>query len=257
MGSSFMTTEQVWPVLLIFCIDVEFLESPIELSFVRKDEIYEVPTDGKMRTILEIHCKELKEAIILEAPDSIVKHKLLPNMKNKNAAAGMQELFDNYHTTFSRNVLKWIIKANQLIYVHHVLSAVRLVSFQERITSDPSISHHNLHKIFTGFLRHSICLWEVFQIVDRGPKWTAEGHNDNNFSWRRRRKTGPEKKEIRVGMQEKTLRKKKPNCSSVYGHAILRKKTTKFAERLSGMFIGGKEEAARRACTETFRRRTL
>lgn len=104
----------------------------------------------------------------LDSIDAIVYHDLRTDMLNRNGATSMQDLFTSYHAMFSRHRLKWIVNENRKIAVQHVLSAARLVSLREHLTSDLSFSHHRLHNDFTGFLKHAVRVSQAFQLVDSG-----------------------------------------------------------------------------------------
>lgn len=81
------------PVDLKFCMDVDFLESSIDLGFITNDTSYEDLTDEQVRAFVETRSADSKEVVTLEKLDKIVKNELRTNMKNSNAKARMQDLF--------------------------------------------------------------------------------------------------------------------------------------------------------------------
>lgn len=89
-------------------------------------------------------------------------------MRNRNATARMQDLFTSYHTLLVRNGLEWLMKGNPKVAVNYVLSAVKPETLHDRLSSDLSLSHHDLRKDFLGILKHAIKPVVAFQFVGTG-----------------------------------------------------------------------------------------
>lgn len=95
--------EAIKPVDLNVFMDVEFLDSNIALWFIPDAIKYEDLTNIKLRQFLEDLCKKSKETIALEKLDTVLKHKLLTKLRNKNETETMQEFFTSFHTILVRN----------------------------------------------------------------------------------------------------------------------------------------------------------
>lgn len=163
-------TKTVRPVDIKFCVDMELLESPIDLGLIPGAASYNKITNEQVRCFLDDRLKESKETITLTKLDKIFKEELYTNMRSTDATARMQDLFAQCQTIVCRNKLNWIIEDSQKVAVGHVLSAIQPSVLKERLTSDFAFSQHNLKKNFQGFLKYEIELAKAFQLVDCDPR---------------------------------------------------------------------------------------
>lgn len=133
ISSNSPNTENVRPVNLKFCVDVDYLQSTIALGFLEGADCYKTLTDSQVQAFVAKRAEESKEAVTLDKLYKIVKDELRTNMRNSDATARMQDLFANYHTILRRHGLGWIIKENQNFAVTHDLSTVAPQSLKERL----------------------------------------------------------------------------------------------------------------------------
>lgn len=133
---------------------------------------------------------------------------------------------------------------------------MRPVALHGRFKSDFS-------SLITSYARTSQNSWSMLSALQRRSRsWTAvqikilqETTTISSLKEVEER-TGSEGKVIRAPPEEKTLKKKRTNCPSAYGEPILWK-DYKICWKIVGNVHKSKKEYARRACTETFRSRTL
>lgn len=112
------------PVDLKYCIEVDYLESTIELGFIPNAKSFKTITDAKISSFFEGLANESKKVATLAKRDKMVSDELRTDMKNNDATTRMQDLFSKYHDILRMNSLKWIIEDNQKMKVAHVLSAI-------------------------------------------------------------------------------------------------------------------------------------
>ena len=173
------SAEPVRPVNLKFCVDPQLLDSAIALDYIPDVSSYDELADDVLRTYLDSLSQESKDAMNLTVLDRMVETQLHMDMNVKSADARVQKLFMTYHTILRKNGLAWILKENQKVAVYHVLSAIRPLTFKQRIESDLSFSYHTLKKDFRGFREHVHKLAVAFQLVDCGPRWDRRKESDS------------------------------------------------------------------------------
>lgn len=94
------------PVELRFCIEIEYLESAIDLGFIREATSYNELTDEILRQYLAEKAEESNQAVKLEALDSIVRRTLRMDVNYRSAKYRMKSIFARYVTILRRNGLK-------------------------------------------------------------------------------------------------------------------------------------------------------
>jgi hypothetical protein len=151
-----VTTEPIRPVNLMFCVDIDWLESTIS-RLIEGISTYEELDDTVLRKYLGEKSEESKEAVNLDRLGEIVDQQLKVNMVDTDAGSRMQNLFVSYHTVVRRNSLAWLLTANQKVAFNHALSAVKPETLHTRLSSDLGFAHHNLKKDFKAFMAHAVC----------------------------------------------------------------------------------------------------
>lgn len=101
--SNSISTEAIKPVNLKFCVNAEWIESLIALSFIGGVTDYKDLEDNTLREYLEKESEESKEVINLDTLDEIVKKELKTDMSDSNAKSLIRNLFVSYHSILKRN----------------------------------------------------------------------------------------------------------------------------------------------------------
>lgn len=99
-------------------------------------------------------------------------------MRN-DATARMKNLFTSNHTLLVSHGLKRLIEETPRVAVQHALSAVKPQTLHDRLTANLEFSQDELSKDCRRFFKHAIRLAEAFQIVESGPKNTANFDDSN------------------------------------------------------------------------------
>lgn len=99
-------TERGRPVDNKFCNDVDFLDSSIDLDFIKHELSYDTTRDQEERAFPEERPKNSRESMTVDKLDKLVANELRTNMKNSNTIARMQDLISQYQTILRRNGMK-------------------------------------------------------------------------------------------------------------------------------------------------------
>lgn len=84
--------EAALPVNIKYCVDVDFLESSIDLGFIPNATSYDTITDVEVRAFLDGRVNQ-KKVVTFSKLDKIVEDEFEQNIKKTNATARMQDLF--------------------------------------------------------------------------------------------------------------------------------------------------------------------
>lgn len=98
----------------------------------------------------------------LEAYDKIVANKLRINIKDPEARIRMKGLFLSNLSLLKGNELSWLTTENEIVSVHHVLSAIRPKSLRSCLESDLDFLLYALRKYFKRFMHYNIMISETF-----------------------------------------------------------------------------------------------
>lgn len=124
-STTYVTTEEVKPVYLTFCVDVQYITLVTALkSYIRNNNIRDLDVP-LLRTYLDV-----KETIVIDDLDDIVEKYVKWNMFNCNARSRMQLLFICYNFFVSKHGPTWIEKDNKTFAINHVLSVIRPVTLK-------------------------------------------------------------------------------------------------------------------------------
>lgn len=164
-----LSTDVAKPVQHKFCVDSEWLESVIELDYIKGVKSYDELTDANLCEYLESKAEPSKSVVTTDMLDKIFEDSLRMDMTDNDARSRIEDLFVTYKSLLRRHGVSWVAKENEKVAVYHVLSAIRPVSLRCRLESDLELSHYSLRKDFKGFMAHAIKLSEAFQLVDIGP----------------------------------------------------------------------------------------
>lgn len=80
-----VTTELINPVSLKFCVDAEWLEATISLSFIDRVTSVDTLIEHRLRSYLASKAIESKQVVTLVKLDDIVSQELCINMREGNA----------------------------------------------------------------------------------------------------------------------------------------------------------------------------
>ena len=98
-----ITTDAVQPIALKYCVDEDYLESLLALSFIPGAENYEDLQDADLRSYLETQARASKQAMTIDKMNRFVKTDLKTNMRNEDSVSRTRNLFVSYHALLRKH----------------------------------------------------------------------------------------------------------------------------------------------------------
>lgn len=144
-GKDILLTVVAKPVQIKFCVNSEWLESLIDLNFIKKVTSYDNQTNDQLRKYLESEAEFLKDVVTMDMLDKIVEQSISITMNDKHAKSRIET-----------SLPSWVTQDNVKIAVYHVLSAIHPESLWKRLESDLGLPHYVLQKDFKKSMKQSI-----------------------------------------------------------------------------------------------------
>lgn len=97
------TTEAIRPVNLKFCIDPEYLESPVTLGLIPDVEDHDTPTNWALRSYLDYRFQAPQESMSLDTLENVVDRDLRMDITDTSARSPMEFVLVSHHALFRSN----------------------------------------------------------------------------------------------------------------------------------------------------------
>jgi hypothetical protein len=143
------------PVSLATSIDPDILEGLIFTGQL-PDECVTVldVTDRHISAWLKEHLKNDSRFTTEDEIDTLVKNNLRMRVKERNVNLRVLSLFSDYNKLLKDHGLEWLLTKNPKECVQHIISAVRPVELQKRVSEDLAFSKQELQKDMKGLYKY-------------------------------------------------------------------------------------------------------
>lgn len=133
-------------------------------------------------------------------------------MEKRNACFYIKRFFVDYHSLFTNKGLNCKLNSQwqPKTAASHVLSAIKPMSFKEKVESNLLFSHHDLRKNFLMFLTHAVRILKALQLLEAGPRKRKQEKLRERRLWNI--KVSRSMTQDRTSGENKTIKKRKLIC---------------------------------------------